>query len=217
VVDARMTPFYDLVAATFARYRPAPGGGYDAVSFEIEYFLDRMTGEVLTSWVNPYTGKTVAARHTDSQPMKLRIGADCQIRIPPASLRPGTVMSHETLPLRVIGDDVWSMETTTARVPVPGSKPLDFNEKIINHARLSDLAVKGAMRVRTDVEYVGISSFRPWQDMGTRPGHMLGLGHGSSGIDPRALPASWIAATRARHPEALVNPGAYLDPLWKTL
>jgi hypothetical protein len=215
VVNAEMTPFYNLVAATFARYRPAPGGGYEAVSFEIEYFIDAATGAVLREWKNPYTGRTVLAKHTDSVPVKYLIGPDCEIHLPPPPLVPGTLSSHATEPLRVVGDDVWSTETAHARVPVPGEKPVFYNEKIINHARLSTLTIPGITRAGADVTYVGITSFRPWQEMDkTQPGEMLGLGSGAVGIDPQKLPPTWIAASKQHRPQALIDPGVYLDPLW---
>jgi hypothetical protein len=217
IVNAQLTPFYNLVAATFSRSRPAPGGGYDVVSFEIEYFLDSASGDVLTAWRNPYTGETVQAKHTDSVPRKYRIGPDCQIKLPAAPLTPGTSISAETLPLRIIGNDVWSTEATTAIVPTPGGKPIRYNEKVINHARLSDIANPALVHAPTDVTYIGISSFRPWQNMGDHPGEMLGTGHGAVGITLAQLPAAWLAATSARHPEALRNPAAALDPLWRTL
>jgi hypothetical protein len=188
------------------------------VSFEVEYFLNRDTGLILQEWQNPYTGTTVLAKHADSVPVKYKIGPDCQIITPPKPLFPGAVISHATLPLRVIGGDVWSTETATARVPVPGGKPVFYNEKIINHARLSDLQQPGAKHVKTDVTYTGITSFRPWQEMAdNQPGEMLGLGHGAVGLEARDLPATWIAATKIHRPDALTNPGAYLDPLWKSL
>jgi len=217
IVNAQLTPFYNLVAATFSRSRPAAGGFYDVVSFEIEYFLDAASADVLTAWRNPYTGQTVQAKHTDSVPRTYRIGPDCQIKLPAAPLVPGTSITAETLPLRVLGNDVWSTETTTAVVPNPGGQPIRYNEKVINHARLSDIANPALMHVPTDVTYIGISSFRPWQNMGDHPGEMLGLGHGAVGITLAQLPATWLAATRARHPEALRNPAAALDPLWHAL
>jgi hypothetical protein len=215
IVNAEMTPFYNLVAATFARYRPAPGGGYEVVSFEIEYFLDAATGGVLHEWKNPYTGKTVLAKHSDSVPVKFIIGPDCQIRSPPPPLVPGAVSSHETQPLRIVGDDVWSAEVAYARMPVSGAKPMLYNERIINHAHMSTLTEAGITRAGSDVTYVGITSFRPWQEMDkNQPGEMLGLGSGTVGIDPHDLPPSWIAATEQHRPQALVDPGVYLDPLW---
>jgi len=215
IVNAEMTPFYDLVAATFARHRPAHGGGYEVVSFEVEYFIDSATGAVLREWKNPYTGATVLAKHTDSVPVKFIIGPDCEIHFPPPPLIPGTVTSHATQPLRIVGDDVWSTETAVARVPVPGAKPMFYNEKIINHAHLSALAKPGITRAGADVTYVGITSFRPWQEMDkNQPGEMLGLGSGAVGVDPHALPPRWIAATKEHRPQALIDPGVYLDPLW---
>ena len=95
VVEAAMTPFYDLVAATFSRFRPAPNGGYEGVSFEIEYFIDRETGEVLNKWRNPYSGEVVTAKHNDSKPIKYVIGADTRMGLPPALLFPGSRVDRE--------------------------------------------------------------------------------------------------------------------------
>jgi hypothetical protein len=53
--------------------------------------------------------------------------------------------------------------------------------------------------------------------MGDQPGEMIGFGEGCVGIGLDELPARWRAITKTRHPEALVDPGSYLDPLWKTL
>jgi hypothetical protein len=217
VVNAQMTPFYNLVGATFSRYRPSPGGGYAVRSYEIEYFIDRDTGEVLNAWTNPYTGKTVTAKHVASPPLKYVIGPDGQIQDFPKPTAPGATFAFQTLPLRVLGDDVWTTETSTARIPVAGSKPLYFNEKVINHARLTDLARSDAPHVKTDSTYVGVSSFRPWQEMGDLPGEMLGLGHGAVGVEMRDLPESWTAAARIHNPQILIDPAAYVDALWNAL
>jgi hypothetical protein len=220
VVNAQMTPFYNLSAATFARYKARPDGGYDVVSFEVEFFIDPATGGILSNWQNPYTGKMVVAKHNDSVPIKYSIGADCQLATLPKPLFPGTVIKHETLPLRVVGDDVWSTDTTFARVPpsAPGGKPIFFNEKIINHGHLSAITRPGVKQIHADVTYVGVSSFRPWQEMAeNQPGEMLGLGHGAVGLDRNDLPATWKAAAAIHRPQALTDPGAFLDPLWHTL
>jgi hypothetical protein len=34
------------------------------------------------------------------------------------------------------------------------------------------------------------------------------------GIDPHDLPPAWIAASKQHRPQALIDPGVYLDPLW---
>lgn len=214
VVDGAMTPFYDLVAATFSRFRPAPTGGYEGVSFEIEYFIDRETGEVLGAWRNPYSGEVVTAKHNDSKPVKFVIGLDTRMGLPPALLFPGSQIERQLPRFDVIGPDVWVRENTTAIIPVAGAKPMNFSEIVTYHAKVQDLRKPGVTRLQTDSEYIGVSSFRPWQAMGDRRGHMIAYGIGGSGLEMSDLPPRWIAATRKLHPEALANPGGALDPLW---
>ena len=214
VVNAAMTPFYDLVAATFSRFRPAPNGGYEGVSFEIEYFIDRDTGEVLDKWRNPYSGEIVTAKHNDSTPVKYVIGADTRMGLPPALLFPGSRVERALPRFDVTGPDIWVRENTTAIIPVAGAKSMNFNEIVSYHAKVDDLLKPGVTRLQADSEYIGVSSFRPWQAMGERQGNMIGYGIGGSGLAMSDLPPRWIAATKKLHPEALTNPGAYLDPLW---
>lgn len=59
---------------------PQRGIGYRMVSREIFFYLDPKTNEVLRSWQNPYTGKTVEVMHIANDPVHSRpsfpIGAD---------------------------------------------------------------------------------------------------------------------------------------------
>lgn len=217
VVNGSMTPFYDLVAVTFAKFREAKGGGYDAVSFEIEYFIDRQTGDVLDKWRNPYSGQIVSAKHNDSVPVRYKIGSDTRIALPPALLFPGSQVTREVPRFEFAGDDVWVQEKTVATIPVSDAKPMHFNEMVTYHAKTSDLSRPGATRARADVAYLGVSSFRPWQAMGERTGHIIGYGIGASGLTMADVPPRWLSVTKRLHPEALVNPEAYIQPLWKTL
>ena len=209
VVDGVMTPFYDLVAATFSKYRATKNGGYDAVTFEIEYFIDRETGDVLDKWRNPYSGEIVTAKHNDSVPMKIRIEPNGTIAMPPAILPPGSKVAREAPHFQIVGNDIWVKEKSEATILTTGAKPTHFNEFVGYHAKRSALDLRGQTRIQSDTTYLGISSFRPWQMMGDRPGHMIGYGLGGNGVAMADLPAQWLAITKRRHPEALVAPDAY--------
>jgi hypothetical protein len=68
VVGAEMTPLWDVIGVTFARYRKRPDGGYDGVTGEIAHFLDPVTGEAPGRFLNPYTGQWNADPHTNMPP-----------------------------------------------------------------------------------------------------------------------------------------------------
>ena len=212
--NGQETPFYDLEAVTFARYRATKDGGYEAVTFEIEYFIDRDTGGVLDQWRNPYTGRTVTAKHVASPPMKSAIGADTEMKMPISTLYPGATFIKNSPVFDVIGGDVWLREKSQSSMPSGERKPTIYNELVTFHAKAADLAQPGATRIQADTEYLGISSFRPWQAMGDHPGHMVGYGYGAENLTLADLPPRWTAITRRLHPDALIKPEAYLAPLW---
>jgi hypothetical protein len=217
VVAAKLTPFFKLTAATFSRWRRTAAGGYEGATYEIEYFIDPATDGVLGAWRNPYTGELVTAHHNDTPPAKFTLDPDGKMEIPAALITPGSELAQEQRPFEVIGDDAWRVERNVATIPVAGAKPVHFDETVSWHARVSDLMAPGRMQARTDVQYLGVSSFRSWQKMGGLSGEMLAMGRGLGGVALEDLPPVWIAATQRRHPGFLADPGAALDPIWKTL
>ena len=82
VVEEELRPLYGLVGATFARYRPRPDGGYDGATYEIPFFTDLATGEVMERWRNPYTGEEVGVPQSGYPPSAIVIGADLGLRAP---------------------------------------------------------------------------------------------------------------------------------------
>ena len=59
VVDAEITPLFGMVTGTFSRYRVLDDGSIRNDSFELAFYTDLESGEVLDSITMPYTGKTV--------------------------------------------------------------------------------------------------------------------------------------------------------------
>lgn len=213
VVDGEMTPLYGVVAATFARYRARPDGGFDAVTYELAYFTDLETGAALNEFRNPYTGETVKVPAGGQPAARISFMPDLSMKLGRAI--PGLVFDHQVLPIEVRGDDVWITEATRTSAAIPGQpRPFRYSETNILHARRSELEKPGAKRVRTEVTFNGVVNWRPWLNMGDRPGHLLGVGAGTQGTTMESLSPAWIAATRERKPELLKNPAAALEPLW---
>lgn len=216
VVDDVLTPLFGLNAATFARYRHSEDGGYEGVSFEQAYFTDLESGKVMDSWVNPYTGEKVTVPVTASKPQRLKIEKTMELAIP--SGVPGMSVNRELLPIQIIGNDVWFTEQTFVSMQgKPGEKGFHYNELTTLHARHSDLAMVNARRVPCETHFSATVSWRPWMNMGDRPGHMLGNGAGQYGATFETLSPIWIEATRQARPEIIENAQAMMDPIWKTL
>ncbi|OYY72568.1 DUF1838 family protein [Sphingomonas sp. 28-63-12] len=213
VVGAQLTPMFGVVSATFTRYRPAPGGGYEAVGAEFAYFTDPVSGVAIGPYRNPYTGETVMVPSGGTPLSRIFIGSDMALRL--ESKIPGLSFENTVSPPEVRGNDVWFSELTRTSSPVPGkAEAFHYSESTILHARLNELNAFGAKRVRCETNFTNVVSWRPWLKMESHPGHMMAVGVGSYGRAVNELPAAWIAATRVHHPELLVDPASVLAPLW---
>ncbi len=218
VVDDQITPLWDVTAATFARYRRRADGGYDGYTAEVAYFIDPQSRRAVGKFRNPYTNEIMIDPEKGFPPGHIVIGADLSFGL--AATIPGLALDHRIKRPDARGDDVWIPEISQSTLTLPGSaaatvrKPIRYSESIIMHARRSDLETPGVKRVRTDVSFTNFVSWRPWMNMGDRPGHLTAVGIGVLSDTMDMLPPEWIAATREKRPALLDNPGMLLDAVW---
>jgi hypothetical protein len=215
VVDDEIMPFFGLVSATFARYRPSADGGFEGATYEVPFFTDIETGEALDRLANPYTGETVSVSQAAFPPARIAISRDLGFSTPAAP--PRLAYQHHVLPATQSGDDVWMVEETISAIQVPNKpKPMRYAEIVTLHARASDLRAPRAHRVPCETSYESVSSWRPWLKMSDHPGHLNGTGSGRYGVPMDELPANWRKAAAALRPEVLKDPVAPLEALLKS-
>jgi hypothetical protein len=211
VMDTRLTPLYGLSAGLFRRYRKRDDGGYDYANFELVYVTDLDTGELLTEFKNPYSGKTGKPPQTRLGPSTLTITTDRRI------VRPGPAQSavtfHRFRPANVVGEDVWVIEESAVQAPAPMN--FAFNEILTYRARLSDLAAPGAKHVPTEVHFMPVIGWRPWQGMegheAASRSHVSGSCAGRVVTSLNELPARYLRWTEQFHPDVLEDPLAVLS------
>lgn len=214
VVGAQMTPLWDVVGVTFARYRTRADGGYDGVSGEVSHFFDLESGLATGRFHNPYTGKVIIDPRTNLPPARILIRPTLEMGV--AKPIPGVTFDHTIHPPEQRGDDVWISEFSQAAILAPGAtKPFRYSERVTLHARTRELATPGAMRVRCETSFANVVDWRPWMEMGDRPGHLTAIGNGAYGVTLAHLPEKWIAATREKWPHLLEDPASLVDPLFK--
>lgn len=211
IVDDRMDPIFEVSAATFARYR-AVEAGYEAVSFELAWFTDPATGEPLDNWRNPYTGEMNSVPSGGLPPSKIIIDRNLSFQLPEP--RPGLTVEHEVLPIDVRGNDVWLTERSRTAAAFGAGKPFRYSETNTFRTTLSALTAPGAMIAPAEVIFTNVTSWRPWMQMGDRPGHLTAAGYGRQNATWDSFPEPWLRATRARRPEVIADPAAILAPLW---
>lgn len=214
VVGAEVTPLWDVVGVTFARYRRRSDGGYDGFSGEIAHFFDPKTGKAPGRFLNPYTGKINIDPRTNLPPAKIVLLPTMTVEV--AAPRPGMTFDHEIRAPQVRGDDVWFTEVSRVAMQFPGgARPFNYSEMVTMHARVRDLANPGAMRVPCEGSFTNVVNWRPWMEMGDHPGHLTAVGTGRYGVSMADLPANWTEATREKFPAVLDDPGALLAAIYK--
>lgn len=148
---------------------PQRGTGYRMVSREITLYLDPKTNEVLRTWQNPYTGKSVEVMHIANDPVNSRpsfpVGADGK---------------PYTINLTRMGD----MLLMGFEAPLYYVNPLagDYQDYVGNkyHAmEIFDFAMPASTldtkvaSVNPTVAWVRISDWMPWMMMEGRQGQMV--------------------------------------------
>jgi hypothetical protein len=212
VVDAELTPLYGVFAATFARYRPRPGGGFDGASYEVAFFTDLATGAALDTFLNPYTGARVDVANAAFPPATLAIAEDLTITAPTGP--PGVSLGDRVIAVQAQGGDVWMTEQVVGAYTPPGAaKAVRYSEITALHALASDLSAPGAKSVPCQTSYTSVVSWRPWLQMGDHPGHLLGNGVGRYGATLDTVPETWRRAAAQRRPDVLRDPAGPLAGL----
>lgn len=212
-VNGVMTPLFDVVSVIFSRYRRLADGGYRSVSLEQSYFIDRLTGEWLQKFVNPYTGKTVEVPTGGYPPSAVVYLPNLELQV--GSLPPGMVLNHVSSPFTVEGDAVMMSDTVTATTTPPGGGRAElFYEVTTFHASLAALRRPNVKQVGSGVSYTNVKSWRKWLEMADHPGETISIGQGSFGVPFSDLPVAWVKAARRHRPQLLADPAKLLDPLW---
>ncbi len=206
-----MTPLYGVLAAVFNRFVPRADGGYDGAMFEVAYFTDWNTGERLETFKNPYTGEVVKVPVTRSGPNPVKIDAGGVSRAGSPASAAGREVGQRFLPFRVVRDRVWLVEEIQVRMTPPSGGPAFASSSITNYsASLADVLDRKSSMAPAEVSYTALVNWRPWLNMGDRPGYLMGNAAGRTVASIDQLPPKYVALTRQLHPDVIDDPMALL-------
>ena len=228
VVDAEITPLMGMVTGTFARHKVLDDGSIALTSFELAFYTDFYTGELIDTLEIPYTGKTVEVP-------KLKLGPNTGIHEPvfykirelggPApdsdrtdsetSMRPTGVMRIQNWlgPVNMKDGHVWITEASSAAViPAdPNADSVIYSETVTYKGAEADVLNPDLQTIDSTLAYTGITSWRPWMEMGDHPGHTTSHAIGSKTYDMDELPDDYRQMCETYYPDAIRDPGAVLD------
>lgn len=225
VIDAELTPLFGMVTGTFARHRLLESGAIETHSFELAFYTDLDTGEVLETLTMPYTGKTVTVprlllgpsrgvtRPTFHEVIETRDEEE-RTDSEEAMRPPGSTRFERWLgPIDRKQDDIWITQASSAvRIPADSkSRKIVYSESVTSRAQYADVLEPGPGSIAATLSYTGVSSWRPWMEMGDHPGHSTSHGIGGKTFDVDELPDDYREMAERFYPEALADPGAVLD------
>lgn len=212
IIEQETTQLMGISQQVFTRYHRNDDGSFDAVYFEFVFFTDLISGEVMETWSNPYTGRTVTVPAQVLGPTRIKIPLDLKVINEPFAME-GVVNTHWLEPLPSHGGDVTFNERIDSYVPpmTDGGAPLKFHEVFSFRADSKALADKTLPHVPATVDKVNIISWRPWMDMAEIEGVTMSRGAGRVISDYDALPSDLAQNNQIHFPDIVKELDDYLE------
>jgi hypothetical protein len=213
VVDGQEVPLFGVVSAVFSLYRRR-GDGFEVASLEQAYYTDLQSGQALKNWKNIYTGESVSVPVYSEQPSLVFVGPDLVFHTPNAP-GPGVRVEHTARGPQTVGGDIVFVEQVAVSVAASkGGPPFTYRDNTVLRAAASAVDRADTQATPSQTTFDAVVSWRPWLNMGARPGHMEALGYGGFGVSPQNLPAAWVSATKQARPSLLDHPERVVEKAW---
>jgi hypothetical protein len=216
IVDARAKLLFGMQVGMFHRFFRQPDGSYKLAMFELTYYTDLETGELLEEFSNPYTGDTDRVSH-------VRLGPEIRHQTVHGLADPENPMVHDYHsqlgPALIRGDDVWipTDVEATIRFPNPKAPEIRLNHYTTVHGQLSAALNPDLVSAPATLAFQNILKWEPFMRMGDRPGHMMSRAAGRKLESMDELPPAYLAMAKRQHAKLIADPVATLEPLTRDL
>lgn len=226
LVDGTATPLCGYLGGSITRYRQLADDAFEFLLYEISYYTDLDSGEVLQTLRMPHTGREVAvplyrtgpgrhvimmsneeeldwsAERTTSEELAQQIAPDAKVFYR-FDLRPAVTQD----------DRVWiRSDSFTRLVPTdPDEAGMFYKEAITYQASRADLAQADDTQVDASISFAIATAWRPWMKMSGVDGHTVTDGIGGKVLRMEDMPADFLRFTADNHPDVLENPGRLLE------
>ena len=225
LIDGEAVPLCGYLGGGITRYRRLGEAMFEFLLYEVSYYTDLQSGDVLQRLRMPRTGREVdvplyrtgPGRHvimmanreeldwnrdrTTSAELARQIAPDAKVHY-----------AFNVRPAQIFNGRVWIRNDSFTRlVPNdPKQAGLFYKEAITYQADQAELAVRVAIQVDASISYALATGWRPWMQMEGINGHTLDDGIGGKVADIRAMPEDFVRLTARHHPDVLDNPAALL-------
>jgi hypothetical protein len=210
LLDAVLTPFWEMHLGKFFTVRDLDGGNYEVTTVSTAFYTDLKTGAFIKTFLNPFTDKTITIGYFAPKPSKVIFGADGMHPAasgPLASLK-STGTLGETL---VEGDRIVLRADHILSGAVSGYKgTVEVNDLTTYFGSLRDVLnprIKSAPAAQT---FSDINTWPAWLEMGDHPGNYYSRVYGEKVFTYNAMPKFWRDMMAQEYPDIAKDPAAAL-------
>lgn len=212
VVDARAKLLFGMKVGMFHRFFRQLDGSYKLAMFELTYYTDLETGELLEEFANPYTREIDNVRH-------VRLGPEIRHQTSRGIARPENPMvtSYRSRlgPALVRGDHLWIPTDVEATIefPKPTAPSILLNHYTTVHGRLSDARNPALASAPCELNFQNVLKWEPFMRMGNHPGHMMSRAAGRKLESVDELPTEYLSMAERMHGRYIADPIKTLEKL----
>lgn len=215
VVNAESTLLYGMQVGIFQRFFADSDGNRRIAMFELTYYTDLQSGELLESWDNPYTGLRNTVRHVRLGPEIRLQTATGQYPDPDnAAVQAMVKRYNATLgPARIQGDTLWMPTSVEARIELPSPKapPIVLNHYTTVSGKVRDAYNTDLVSAPARLAFQNVIRWEPWMQMGDHPGHLMSRASGMKLESVGEMPEDYLRLARQVHPKRIADPLTTLE------
>ncbi|MEQ8509726.1 MAG: DUF1838 family protein [Rhodospirillaceae bacterium] len=208
------TPMWDIkLASVLGTKDVGEDGTYENTAISMVAYTDTVTGEVLETFDNPWTGETVDISLFPAAPSTRTITKE-GIKAPLIE-REGTIVDYASPigPSYIQGNKVWVYgdDMTTLRSD-DEERQLVFgvNDWSTFTGHYKDVADPSNGNPLSDWYFNDILTWSPWLKMPGHPGNMISRGFGAKVRSFDEMPTDIVALVKRMHPKVYADPRAAL-------
>jgi len=212
VVDARAQALFGMKIGLFHRFYRQPDGNFKLAMFELTYYTDLSSGELLETFDNPYTGETDRVTH-------VRLGPEVRIQTSAGLARPDSPLVKDYAsslgPALTRGDEVWIPTSVEARIefPKPTAPEILLSLYTTVHGKVRDALNPELASAPCSLAFQNILKWEPFMRMGDRPGNMMSRAAGKKLESVDALPTDYRKIAERLHAKYINDPVGSLERL----
>ena len=214
-------PLFDVEGFGMSRHEKQADGSYLRYQRECGFYKNIRTGEIMETWDNPMTGKTVKVSHIHNDPVNAHLKEEFPLGFG-ANEDETVQMFPFLLPWTFMGDTAFA----AFDVNLDWKSPLDPKEwptaspgervRVSEYQQwsfpLEQLGDKSRAKIYTNGGWQRLANWLPWMRMGQAPGHLFYRSHIKSLRGPQDLPANIRDYAEKHYPEYFEAPKEWITP-----